>query len=119
MIHAVLLKETKVMCTNQCMYESRVGIGQVKQKHQGKIAIIFLSISCNMCFGCSKEQSHRDGSFEYPQHMFWLRNKKNIVLLKETIVMCTNQCMYASRVGIGQVEQKSRPKIAIIFLSIS
>ena len=30
-----------------------------------------------MCFGCSKEVSHRDGSFEYPQHMFWLRNKKN------------------------------------------
>ena len=28
-----------------------------------------------MCFGCSKEQSHQDGSFEYPQHMFWLRNK--------------------------------------------
>ena len=30
-----------------------------------------------MCFGCSKEPSQRDGSFEYPQHMFWLRNKKN------------------------------------------
>ena len=30
-----------------------------------------------MCFGCSKEPSHRDGSFEYPQHMFWLRNKKD------------------------------------------
>ena len=30
-----------------------------------------------MCFGCSKEPSHRDGSFEYPQNMFWLRNKKN------------------------------------------
>ena len=30
-----------------------------------------------MCFGCSKETSHRDGSFEYPQHMFTLRNKKN------------------------------------------
>ena len=28
-------------------------------------------------FGFSKEQSHRDDSFEYPQHMFWLRNKKN------------------------------------------
>ena len=27
-------------------------------------------------FGCSKEPSHRDGSFEYPQNMFWLRNKK-------------------------------------------
>ena len=30
-----------------------------------------------MCFECSKEPCHRDGSFEYPQHMFWLRNKKN------------------------------------------
>ena len=30
-----------------------------------------------MCFGCLKEPSHRDGSFEYQQQMFWLRNKKN------------------------------------------
>ena len=30
-----------------------------------------------MCFGFSKELSHRDGSFEYPQHMFWLRNNRN------------------------------------------
>ena len=30
-----------------------------------------------MCFWCSKEPSHRDSSFEYPQHMFWLRDKKN------------------------------------------
>ena len=44
-----------------------------------KIAIIFLSISLNMCFGCSKEWSHRDGSFEYPQHMFWLRNKDGLL----------------------------------------
>ena len=36
----------------------------------------FLSISFNICFGCSKEPSHQDGSFEYPQHMFWWRNKK-------------------------------------------
>ena len=42
-----------------------------------KIAFNFLSISLNMCFGCSKELSHRDGSFGYPQHMFWLRNKNN------------------------------------------
>ena len=32
-------------------------------------------------FWCPKEPSHRDGSFEYPQHMFWLRNKKNNFLL--------------------------------------
>ena len=25
-----------------------------------------------------KEPSHRDGSFEYPQHMYWFRNKKTI-----------------------------------------
>ena len=31
-----------------------------------KIAIIFLSISLNMRFGCSKEPSHRDGSLEHP-----------------------------------------------------
>ena len=31
-----------------------------------------------MCFRCSKEPPHWDGSFEYPQHMFWLRNKKII-----------------------------------------
>ena len=41
-----------------------------------KSLIIFLTISLNMRFGCSKEPSHIDGSFEYPQHMFWLRNKK-------------------------------------------
>ena len=29
-----------------------------------------------MCFGCPKEPSHWDGSFEYPQHMFWMRNKE-------------------------------------------
>ena len=28
-----------------------------------------------------KEPSQRDGSFEYPQHIFWLRNKKIIFSL--------------------------------------
>ena len=50
--------------------------GQLSKKNLRKIAIIFLSISLNMCFGCFKEPSHRDGSSEYPQHMFWLGNKK-------------------------------------------
>ena len=35
-----------------------------------------------ICFGCSKEPSHWDGSFEHPQHVFWLRNKKIIFLLR-------------------------------------
>ena len=46
------------------------------------IAIIFLSIKLNMCLGCSKEPYHRGGTFEYPQHMFWLRNTKNIFQLR-------------------------------------
>ena len=52
-------------------------IGPVKQKKERKMAIIFLSISLNMCFGCSRESSHPDNSFECPQHMFGLRIKKN------------------------------------------
>ena len=39
-----------------------------------KIGTYFLPIHLNMCFGCSKEPSHRDGSSEIPHHMFWLRN---------------------------------------------
>ena len=38
--------------------------------------IVFLPISLNMCFGCSKELSHRDGSFEYPQHVL-VEKKEN------------------------------------------
>ena len=38
-----------------------------------------------MCFGSSKEPSHGDSSFEYPQHMFWLRNKKNNFQLRTLI----------------------------------
>ena len=30
---------------------------------------------------CFQEPSRRDGSFEYPQHIFWLTNKKIIFLL--------------------------------------
>ena len=48
----------------------------------------FLPIDFNICFGCSKEPSHRDGSFEYPQHMFWLRNKKNNSLRGFDIIVC-------------------------------
>ena len=36
-----------------------------------------------MCFGCSKEPS---GSFEYPQHMFWMRSKDNNFLIHTLIL---------------------------------
>ena len=39
-----------------------------------------------MCFGCSKEPSDRDCSFENPQHIFRLRNKKNNYQLRTLIL---------------------------------
>ena len=57
-----------------------------------------------MCFGCSKEPSHRDGSFEYLQHMFWLRNKKNdffcYALLSGGLVCECTESVPAQRCGI-------------------
>ena len=52
-----------------------------KLKEKGEIIcinviIFFLSISLNMCSGCSNKSSLLEGSLEYSQHMFWLRNKK-------------------------------------------
>ena len=50
---------------------------QIRKEFERKVLINFLSISPNMCLGRSKEPSQWDGSFEYPQHMLWWRNKKN------------------------------------------
>ena len=58
-----------------CVYLTHTSRNKIIER---KIVNIFLSICFIICFGCSKEPSHGDGSFEYPQHMFWLRNKKNI-----------------------------------------
>ena len=37
-----------------------------------EIAFVLLPISVNLCFGCSGEVSHWDGSFEHPQYRFVL-----------------------------------------------
>ena len=51
-------------------------LGLDKQIFERKVVNIFLPFSFNKSFVCSKEPSHRDSSFEHPQHKFWLRNKK-------------------------------------------
>ena len=48
------------------------------EKNERKNTNIFLPISFSIGFGCLKEPSRCDGSFEYTQHMFRLRNKKNV-----------------------------------------
>ena len=41
--------------------------------------ISFLFLHENICCGYSLEAPHRGASNEYPQHMFLMRNKKNIM----------------------------------------
>ena len=48
----------------------QIMIDPFKQNFKCKNAIIFLLISLNIYFGCSKELSRRDRSFEHPQYMF-------------------------------------------------
>ena len=53
------------------IYESPV----YKVLSKNQIVIFFPYLSVEACIlGAQKEQSHRYCSFEYPQHMFWLRN---------------------------------------------
>ena len=75
---------------------------KINKFFERKIFNISLPIRCNICFGCSKEPSHWDGSFEYPQHMFWLRNKKIIFWVRtltkslDTMsVLCLNLSKYS------------------------
>ena len=63
------------------------------KKIEHKIATIFLSITFNVYFGCSKEPSHQDGSFEYPQHVFWLRNKKKSFMHSYSGALSYQKCI--------------------------
>ena len=51
---------------------------QISKVFVRKNVIIFLSMNFNICFGCSKEPSHWDGSFEYTQYMIGWEIRKSI-----------------------------------------
>ena len=44
-----------------------------------KTVNIFFPINLNRFWECSNELSHQDGSFEYPQNILKLRNKKKFM----------------------------------------
>ena len=44
--------------------------------------IFFLFLNENICYGYSLDASQRGSSNEYPQHMFLLRNKKDIITFR-------------------------------------
>ena len=66
----------------------------MNKKSQHKIVNTFSPILIGICFGCSKEPSHWDGSFEYPQHMFWLRNKKKNSVSQPLLKSCYNDLIF-------------------------
>ena len=74
-----------------------------------KIWIIFLPINFNMCFGCSKAPSHWDGAFEYPKHMFWMRNKENNFPI-HTLIWRPEWLHMKCRFQIADVTLKSRSR---------
>ena len=70
-------------CADQIVQLCRLICFVVVQKWLKQVLIwrgsnIFLHISFNICFGCSKQPSDWDGSFEFPQLMFWWRYEKNL-----------------------------------------
>ena len=70
-------REIPSKCFKGAQILDTVGIGQDNTIFGRKIFhSSFLPIRFTICFGCSKEPSHLDGSFEYSQHMFSLKNKK-------------------------------------------
>ena len=68
----------------------------IKKDFERRNGNIFLSISWNICFGCSKESSHWNGFHEYmyQQYMFRLRNKENNCHPKACVTVMTFSCGY-------------------------
>ena len=67
---------TKLASAKQWVQRERINLSDrllINRIFECKIVNIFLPIRINISFWCPKEPSQWDGSFEYPQHMFWLR----------------------------------------------
>ena len=74
-----------------------------------------------MCFVCSKEPSHRDGSFQfmYLQIMFWLRNKENIfkyILLSGGLVH--DKTKISAYMSIDGSDHSSRTRSFVVITKI-
>ena len=66
-----------VYCRIYCRKFLTLSNQKSRYKSKGiRIEIIFLLIDLNMCLGAQKNRLIETVLFEYPQHMFWLKNKK-------------------------------------------
>ena len=66
--------------------------------------IISLTITFNICFGCSKEPSHRDGSFEYPQQIFLWTDKIFFYYTLEMILLLPTMYVWLAKMSYGYTE---------------
>ena len=72
-----------MLLKDKCMCDVFEGQVKIVSHLSCRTSAIFLSPDFNICFGsgrCSRETSYWDSTFKYPQHMFWLKNKKNYFL---------------------------------------
>ena len=59
---------------NRYLYK-HMGSAQINKMFERKIMNILLFSILNICFGYSKELSHRESSFNYPQHVLIEKNE--------------------------------------------
>ena len=79
--------------TFRTSYSVKIAQVEINTLFERKIVNILLPISFNIILVLKRTVSLRDGSIEYPQSMFWLRNKIIINLqtlnLRPEIVLLT------------------------------
>ena len=61
----------------ECPRPAIIGPDLKKKNRLSQNCEYFLSVILNYILGGQKEPSHRESSFEYPQHIFWLENNIN------------------------------------------
>ena len=61
-----------------------------------------------MCFGCSKEPSHGDGSFEYPK-LVWLRYKEK----KRTLILGPDFSLSVFSKKVSRITRAGTHKILV------
>ena len=82
---------------------------------RGGIHIIFsLFLDVNICCGYSLEAPHWGASNEYPQHMFLLRNKKDISSFLMKKVPYLLLWLFSLKIVIGPCQAKKNLQIQII-----
>ena len=94
---------TYVMQFRQVYWYAHYDRIDLQSSREGQIsAITSLFLNQNICCGYSKEASHRDVSFEHPQHMFRTSHKKiiKIYIFKNLVIPLMDVLFGSSQVSL-------------------